>query len=167
LILADNGSNWYISGAPDARWDNDMLHELDVVVGSDFEAVNESSLMVNVNSGQAIQGFTLNANPVTRAIAPGNVATYSLILQSSGGFGQAVTLTTASPAVSLTVSLSPKVIVPPGQVTLVVTDTHSGSVVPGLWYSVPITATGGGVTQTTTVGLLVGGLRVYLPVIFK
>src|SRR5512132_606120 len=27
LILADNGSPWYISGVPDERWDNDMLHE--------------------------------------------------------------------------------------------------------------------------------------------
>ena len=35
LILADNGSAWYISGAPDERWDNDVLQELDQVVGSD------------------------------------------------------------------------------------------------------------------------------------
>jgi hypothetical protein len=39
LIVADNGSNWYISGAPDARWDDDDLHELNKVKGSDFEAV--------------------------------------------------------------------------------------------------------------------------------
>ena len=39
MILADNGSAWYISGAPDERWDNDMLHELGNVLGSDFEAV--------------------------------------------------------------------------------------------------------------------------------
>jgi hypothetical protein len=53
LILADNGSPWYISGAPDERWDNDVLHELDVILGSDFEAVDESSLMADPNSGQA------------------------------------------------------------------------------------------------------------------
>ncbi|MFN8443143.1 MAG: hypothetical protein U0175_20380 [Caldilineaceae bacterium] len=52
IILADNGSSWYISGAPDERWDNDMLHEIDVLKGSDFEAVDVSSLMVNVDSGQ-------------------------------------------------------------------------------------------------------------------
>jgi hypothetical protein len=52
LILADNGSPWYISGAPDERWDNDVLHELDVLSGSDFEAVDVSSLMVDANSGQ-------------------------------------------------------------------------------------------------------------------
>ena len=53
IILADNGSNWYVSGAPDERWDNDMLHLLDVLTGNDFEAVDASGLMVNVNSGEA------------------------------------------------------------------------------------------------------------------
>ncbi|MGH8873018.1 MAG: hypothetical protein ACRDWS_13720 [Acidimicrobiia bacterium] len=52
IILADNGSPWYISGAPDERWDNDILHELDVIEGTDFEAVDVSSLMVDPNSGQ-------------------------------------------------------------------------------------------------------------------
>jgi hypothetical protein len=53
MILADNGSSWYISGAPDPRWDNDVLHELGRVTGSAFEAVDESSLMTNPDSGQA------------------------------------------------------------------------------------------------------------------
>jgi hypothetical protein len=39
LILADIGSNLYISGAPDERWDNDDLHQLGQVHGSDFEVV--------------------------------------------------------------------------------------------------------------------------------
>lgn len=53
IILADNGSNWYVSGVPDERWDNDMLHLLDVLTGSDFEAVDTSVMMVDVNSGEA------------------------------------------------------------------------------------------------------------------
>jgi hypothetical protein len=54
IILADNGSSWYISGAPDERWDNDTLvGELAQVPGSAFEAVDVSSLMVDPNSGQA------------------------------------------------------------------------------------------------------------------
>jgi hypothetical protein len=53
LILADNGSNWFISGAPDERWNNDELHVLNQVHGHDFEAVDVSSLMVDPNSGQA------------------------------------------------------------------------------------------------------------------
>ncbi|MBP1745962.1 MAG: putative outerrane protein (modular protein) [Deltaproteobacteria bacterium] len=56
LILADNGSSWYVSGVPDERWDNDMLvSELRQITGSDFEAVDVSSLMVDENSGEAMQ----------------------------------------------------------------------------------------------------------------
>jgi hypothetical protein len=44
MILADNGSPWYISGAPDSHWDNDDLHSLGNLSGSDFEVVDTSSL---------------------------------------------------------------------------------------------------------------------------
>jgi hypothetical protein len=40
LIVADNGSDWFVSGAPDRRWDNDQLHELHGLSGSDFEVVD-------------------------------------------------------------------------------------------------------------------------------
>ena len=43
-LLADNGSPWYFSGAPDRRWDNDDLHTLDRLTGADFEVVDTSSL---------------------------------------------------------------------------------------------------------------------------
>ena len=57
VILADNGSAWYLSGAPDPRWDNDMLvGELAQVKGSDFEAVDVSSLMADPDSGRAASG---------------------------------------------------------------------------------------------------------------
>ncbi len=53
MILADNGSSWYISGAPNVGWNNDQLvSQLLTVHGSDFEAVDESGLMVDPNSGQ-------------------------------------------------------------------------------------------------------------------
>ena len=44
LMLADNGSPWYVSGAPDPRWSNDQLHALDRLRGSDFEVVDASAL---------------------------------------------------------------------------------------------------------------------------
>jgi hypothetical protein len=50
VVLADNGSSWYISGTPDDRWDNDALHALGAFKGSDFEAVDTSTLMVSPNS---------------------------------------------------------------------------------------------------------------------
>lgn len=55
MILADNGSAWYVSGVPDERWDNDVLHELDDVTGANFEVVDVSSLMIDPDSGQAHQ----------------------------------------------------------------------------------------------------------------
>lgn len=55
IILADNGSNWFITGTGDERWDNDMLNELKKVTGNNFEAVDCSSLMVNQNSAEAMQ----------------------------------------------------------------------------------------------------------------
>jgi hypothetical protein len=44
LILADNGSNWYVSGAPSPHWSNDQLHALGSLTGSDFEVVDTSKL---------------------------------------------------------------------------------------------------------------------------
>jgi hypothetical protein len=44
MILADNGSPWYISGAPNPRWNDDALHHLGDLFGHDFEVVDTSSL---------------------------------------------------------------------------------------------------------------------------
>ena len=44
MILADNGSSWYITGAPSPGWSNDDLHTLGRITGSDFEVVDTSSL---------------------------------------------------------------------------------------------------------------------------
>jgi hypothetical protein len=52
MILADNGSAWYISGVPDERWNNDHLHTLHQIPGSAFEAVDTSSLMISSHSGE-------------------------------------------------------------------------------------------------------------------
>jgi hypothetical protein len=42
-----------VNGAPDERWDNDMLHLLDVLTGNDFEVVDASGMIVDVDSGEA------------------------------------------------------------------------------------------------------------------
>ncbi len=44
MIVADNGSNWYIGGAPSPHWSNDDLHTLGRITGADFEVVDTSSL---------------------------------------------------------------------------------------------------------------------------
>ena len=45
MIVADNGSNWYISGAPDMRWDDDELSTLGRIKGSDFEVIRMTNII--------------------------------------------------------------------------------------------------------------------------
>ena len=55
-IVADNGQPWFISGVPDARWDDDDLHSLGELLGSSWEAVDATSLIVDPETGQAAPG---------------------------------------------------------------------------------------------------------------
>jgi hypothetical protein len=58
MILADNGSNWYFQGTADPRWTYDEVDQLKQIPASAFVAVDESCLMVNANSGAALQPGT-------------------------------------------------------------------------------------------------------------
>lgn len=44
MFVADNGSNWFLSGAPDMRWSDEDLSKLKIVRGSDFEVVRMGAL---------------------------------------------------------------------------------------------------------------------------
>jgi hypothetical protein len=55
MILADNGGAWFVSGAPDQRWNNSILDELKRIKGSDFEAVDGFELFVAHHSARARQ----------------------------------------------------------------------------------------------------------------
>jgi hypothetical protein len=45
MMVADNGSNWYISGAPDPRWSDSDLHTLSAIKGSNFEVVQMGTIV--------------------------------------------------------------------------------------------------------------------------
>jgi hypothetical protein len=45
LIVADNGSSWYITGAPNARWNDEDLDQLKTVPGSAFEAISSGPIL--------------------------------------------------------------------------------------------------------------------------
>jgi len=68
MILADNGSAIYISGAPDSKWNNDDLGNLKTLTGSDFEVVQLGTVYApnNVPAGPAptIASFTASATTV-------------------------------------------------------------------------------------------------------
>jgi hypothetical protein len=53
LILADNGSNWFFQGSAFPQWPDALVTLLKGIPAADFQAVNESCLMVSRNSGQA------------------------------------------------------------------------------------------------------------------
>lgn len=56
MILADNGSPWFLSGAPDELWNDDELQgELRRITGADFEAVDTSSLQLDPDSAASRQ----------------------------------------------------------------------------------------------------------------
>ena len=74
LILADNGSNWYFGGTADSAWPLSLVDELKHIPASAFEAVDESSLMVSPDSGQA-SSFP---GPVTGIAAPPSGSGYWL-----------------------------------------------------------------------------------------
>ncbi len=49
MILTDNGSNFYISGSTDTRWDDDDLDYMKTIPGSDFEAIATGTLTIGGN----------------------------------------------------------------------------------------------------------------------
>lgn len=69
LILADNGSAIYISGAPDSRWNNSDLHLLDGVTAADFDVLQLTPLYTssNIPTGPAptISSFTASSTSVS------------------------------------------------------------------------------------------------------
>src|ERR1700723_3254562 len=69
IIMADNGSNMYISGAPDDRWDNDDLHNLGQLTAADFEVVQMGTVYTQSNlptgNAPAIAGFTAASSAVS------------------------------------------------------------------------------------------------------
>jgi hypothetical protein len=69
LLLADNGSNWYFQGEAINTWDDGFIADLKRIPASAFEAVDESSLMVDANSGQ-YRGGPAPAPPTTAKPAP-------------------------------------------------------------------------------------------------
>jgi hypothetical protein len=90
LILADNGSNWYFQGVADTRWSDTDVNQLKQIPASAFQAIDESSLMIDPNSGAARQpgGKTSgSAGPGYRfAAADGGVFSFSEpYLGSMGG----------------------------------------------------------------------------------
>ena len=112
MIMADNGSSMYISGAPDARWDNNDLHNLGSVTTSDFEVVQMNPIYTaaNIPTGPTptISSFTASSQNVssgTPVTFSWNVAGASYVIISPDLGAVRGTSATVSPTQSTTYTL--------------------------------------------------------------
>jgi hypothetical protein len=113
MIMADNGSSMFLSGAPDARWSDSDLHALGQVKASDFEVVKMGTIYTsaNVPQGQApgIHSFSASPSGPVRAGTPVTLswsttnASYSVVSPEVGAVrGNSVNV---SPKVTTTYTL--------------------------------------------------------------
>lgn len=67
IIFADIGSDWYVTGCYNSGWQQTDLNFLETIQGSDWEAVDESALMVSPDSGAASTAVKAGIPPSTSA----------------------------------------------------------------------------------------------------
>jgi hypothetical protein len=113
IIMADNGSNMFISGAPDDRWNNDELHALGTLTASDFEVIRMSPIYTKSNvpkgSAPAVTSFiatpqTVGAGAQTTLSWSAAGADYFIVSPEAGAVrGNSVTV---NPAVTTTYTLA-------------------------------------------------------------
>ena len=112
LILADNGSSMYISGAPDSRWDNSDLHNLGAVTTSDFDVIQIAPLYTSANvptgPSPTITSFTASSASVTAGTTVSlswQVSGASYVIVSPEVGATRATSATVSPTASTTYTL--------------------------------------------------------------
>ncbi len=113
MIMADNGSSMYISGAPDDNWDNNDLHNLGSVTAADFEVVEMNPIytVANVPAGASpvITSFTASSQVIsagTPVTLSWNVSGASYLIVSPDIGAVRGTSTVVSPTQSTTYTLS-------------------------------------------------------------
>ncbi len=134
----------------------------------DWDAAGRPTLRVHF--GESL-GYSLTVAPGVRQIEPGGSAAFNIQIQHTGGFTEAVTVQVGEsvpPGLTVTTSPASASVGPPGgAVGVTAADEHAPNSNGGLWYTIPVTAAGGGIEQTTSLRILVGGEQVYLPVMLK
>ena len=113
-------------------------------------------------------GFDMVVDPTLQSVDPGGAATYIVEITHREGFTEPVTVQvgpSSAPEITVEVS-SPSVLQPPGgQVTITLTHSPSGQsgTLGNMWYTVPITASGEGVSKSATIRFLVANEQTFLP----
>ncbi len=93
IIVADNGSGWYISGIPSTRWNNDDLQKLGQVKGNDFEALNLAPIVAGVSPSSGptsggnsvmVTGYAFMGGAGLTKVYFGNVQATQLTIENNG-----------------------------------------------------------------------------------
>jgi hypothetical protein len=111
LIMADNGSAMYISGAPDSRWDNDDLHHLSQVPASAFEVVQMNPVYtastVPQGAAASVASFTstMSSGSGSRVTLSWSVSNASYVIISPQAGAVRGTSIAVSPAQTTTYTL--------------------------------------------------------------
>jgi len=122
-IVDDNGAPWFLNGLQDPRWNNNNLHQITEVLGSNMEGVDDSSLMVNVHSAvvagspRALDSIYLDQ----RLVSAGATVNGEVILTAAAPTGGAVVTLASSDAAAVAVPAS--VTVPAGATSAAFTAT--------------------------------------------
>ena len=103
MIVADNGSSWYLSGAPSSSWNDSDLHSLTQVVGSDFEEVDLTPKLTSATAATAL--------------ASGSVVTLTG-LNFTGGAGKTAVIFGSVPAASVQVVSDTEILATVGTVSV-------------------------------------------------
>jgi subtilase family serine protease len=115
-------------------------------------ATTTVSLTVTSAGGGGAGNFTLSASPSLHAVISGGSASYTITTTLSGGFNSAITLSASGGGAGSTFTFSPNPIAAPGSGTSTMTVRTSRNARTG-FYTITITAKGGGQTHTTNVTL--------------
>lgn len=136
IILADNGSAWYLTGKPDDRWNNDNLARLSSLLGSNFEVVDATTLMIDPNSGAAKQSsaaVSVTVTPTSATVTTGSTQTFAAtVTGASGGVTWSVNGVAGGNSAVGTIDQSGRYVAPaavpsPNVVTVKATSTASSS----------------------------------------
>jgi hypothetical protein len=107
----------------------------------------------------ATNGWFLQAMPQAQVIALGDTATFTIRIQPDGNFRGPVGLNATADNPALQLQLGSATLDAPGTTTLSITNTVGAEG----YHRITLTASGGGQERRTTLGLLIGGKRMFLP----
>ncbi len=138
--------------------------------GDLFYIQNLAALLAAGPPGPAQPDFTLRVTPTSQTITTGGTTDYSIQIDRYYNFTGTVSLQVgASSPTGLIISPpTPATLSQVGdQSILTITDNHHAPFSDTIWYTIPFTATGNGITRTATASLLLNGRQLFLPVIVK